>query len=127
MFLGLYIDNVSYINSLNCSSCAYLGAVTPCGYQLCCNFNAGYEYSYAYCAGVYGTGLYFILFIAFICYAVYELLLMICMLCNGSALRNNQEIIVIDQNQQLINMNGYQQGYQQGYQVQAYQYSPNRY
>lgn len=116
VFLGLYIDKVNDLNSLTCNSCAYLGATIDCGYQLCCT-NTGFSYSYSYCSGIYGEGIFFILFITCFCYAAYELFLMICMLCNGSALQNNQDIIVIDQNQQMIGLNAYQQGVTTGYQT----------
>jgi hypothetical protein len=119
VFLGLYIHKENELNSLNCSACAYLGANISCGYQLCCN-NQGFSFTYSYCAGIYGEGLYFILFIVFFCYAAYELILMVCTLCNGSGLQNNGDVIIIDQNPQIIGLNNYQQGYQSNQTNQGY-------
>lgn len=37
VFLFLYLDKISYLNSLSCDSCAWLSANISCGYHLCCS------------------------------------------------------------------------------------------
>ena len=94
VFLGLYISQNNSLNSYNCSICSYLGASTPCGYQLCCD-NYNFNYSYQNCLGNYAGSIFFIIMLIFFIYGAYQLFLIVCIFCRGSALQQGVDIITI--------------------------------